>query len=372
MRAKSLLRRRKVPNPLGLLKNYLHYNMHSLLSHKPLWPRAMTIYVTYRCNMRCRMCGIWKLNRKHAETELSLQQFEEILANPLFKDLRIVNINGGEPNLRTDLVEISEMLLRRLPRLSALSLNSNGIPPAKTVENAKRISALCRENDIRFSVSLSLHLAGDGFDYISGVENAFVRVTEAFRNLKNLSRNSGFFLSANCVLTNMNLFGLDELIAWGEREEIPLNFVLGEVRDRFDNAEMADEIRIKEKDKVRLVGFLRKLSRSRGAFLQHALRYRQLADMIEFDTRRRLACHYFMGGVILGSDGLLYYCKFSDAIGDCTESRADEIYFDENNLRYRATRLKKDLCLTCPPNTYNKMEIEKDLPRVARFLCFGR
>ena len=90
--------------------------------------------------------------------------------------------------------------------------------------------------------------------------------------------------------------------------------------------------------------------------------------MIERDGDRRLACHYFLGGVILGSDGLLYYCKKSLPIGDCRERAANDIYFDEKNLAYRLQGLGNSTCRSCPPNTFNQMEIEKDLPKVLRYL----
>jgi hypothetical protein len=74
--------------------------------------------------------------------------------------------------------------------------------------------------------------------------------------------------------------------------------------------------------------------------------------------------------VILGSDGLLYYCKNSRSLGSCRERSAYEIYFDENNLSYREESLIKGNCYFCPPNTYNWMEMEKDLFKFIKFLLF--
>lgn len=312
------------------------------------------------------------MNDKYRGRELSLEEFEAVLSNRLFSHIQLVNLNGGEPNLRDDLVGITEMLIQRFPRLQAISLNSNGIPPQKTAENVERMATLCRRNGIRFSVSISLHKIGDGLDQIAGIRNAFERIAESFRLLKALNRHDTFFLSANCVITNLNLHGLPDLVDWGRRENIPVNFVLGEIRDRFGNAEMENDITIQEKDRPYLVAFLRNLAKSKGTHLHHALRYRHLADMVEQRTNRSLACHYYMGGVILGSDGSLYYCKHSPSIGDCQTVGADEIYFDEKNLEYRRQRLKNGLCQACPPNTYNRMEIEKDLPKVVRYLLIGR
>jgi MoaA/NifB/PqqE/SkfB family radical SAM enzyme len=368
---KAQRRRRRRPGLLEMLGNCLAYNALPPLLRRPLTPHAMAIYVTYRCNMRCRICGIWRRNREHAARELSLDDFSRILSNRLFAKLRYVNINGGEPNLRLDLVDLTGMLVRRCTDLRALSLNSNGIPPGKTAENVRGIVALCEQSGIRFSVSLSLHMVGPGYDDIAGIGGAFAKVSQAFRELKELRRHTRFFLSANCVVTNLNAHALEELAAWGHEQDIPVNFIVGEVRDRFDNADMAGDVLLNGERAEHAARFFRKLAESRREYLQHALRYRLLADMIERGSDRTLGCHYFLGGVILGSDGLLYYCKKSLPIGDCGSRAADDIYFDEKNLTYRLQVLGNSTCRACPPNTFNQMEIEKDLPRVVRYLLVG-
>lgn len=363
---------KRFPSPFEITKNFIKYNWLLPLSPKPFLPRAMCIYVTYRCNMRCRMCGIWKQDLKYRSNELALKELDEILSDPLFSKLEFININGGEPNLREDLVEIANLFIGKFPRLKTLSLNSNGLPPQKTMENARNISNLCQKNNIRFSVSISLHKIGDGYDRIAGIDNAYLKVKKAFDGLKKIARDNNFYISANCVITNLNLFSLEEILTWGEKEDIPVNFTLGEVRGRFNNREMADQVNIKEEDKEYLIRFFRVLAEKKRTFFQHALRYMELADMIEYKATRTLACHYALGGVILGSDGLLYYCKKSRLIGDCRESSAYEIYFDEDNLEYRKRGLMRKECGGCSPNTFNKIEAEKDLLKILKFIFLSK
>jgi MoaA/NifB/PqqE/SkfB family radical SAM enzyme len=318
------------------------------------------------------MCGIWKMSAKYRDSELSLDQFDRVFADPLFRSIELFNINGGEPNLREDLVDITRAALARLPRLQAVSLNSNGIPAARTIANVDAIAALCRDRGVRFSVSLSLHALGEEFDRIAGSHGAFAHVDESFRGLRGMRDARGFFLSANCVITGLNVRYLDRVLAWGQEETIPVSFVLGEVRDRFNNASMEDDVTLGPHERPLAVSFLRRLSESRGVHVQHAFRYRELANMLEHGRARRLACHYLMGGVILGSDGQLYYCKHSGPIGNSLDRSAEEIYLDADNLRYRSRDIQGRICPVCLPNTYNRMEVEKDLLMVGRFLCLGR
>jgi len=379
MSARPFLEERGISRRDGVLwasdlaRTFIAYNILQPLRSKPFRPRVLTVYVTYRCNLRCRICGIWKQSPSDQQPpELSLDEIERIISDPLFARLEMININGGEPNLRPDLGAIVDIFIRRLPRLKAVSLNTNGLPPQTTEANARAIASACRAKGIRFSVSLSLHATGGDFDRIAGIPRAYDRVMESFARLKTLRTDFPLYLSANCVITNLNLDRLDDLIAWSGKEGIPVSFALGEVRDRFHNKERAGDILIGGERVPALISFLRKLASRKKEFRQHALRYSRLADMLERNRPRSLSCHFYMSGAVLGSDGLLYYCKNSPPLGDCRERSAESLYYDPDNLAFRRLGLKKGRCRSCPPYTMNQLEASKDLLKILAFLAFRR
>jgi MoaA/NifB/PqqE/SkfB family radical SAM enzyme len=366
-----MIEQKRIPSVSEVSKNFIKYNWILPLKKKPFMPVAMCLYVTYRCNMRCQMCGIWKLDSSQKSNEFSLAELEKILSDPLFAKLEFININGGEPNLRDDLVDIVQILIKRFPRLKTITMNSNGLPPDKTIRNVENISEICNNNTIRFSVSISLHQIGKGYDKIAGVKNAYTQVKESFDGLKQLRETKNAYVSANCVITDLNIRSLSAILEWSRKENIPVNFTLGEIRERFNNLDFSDEITIKKEHLNDLVDFFKSLSKSKKAFMHHTLRYKQLADMLESNKTRSLACHYAMGGIILGSDSSLYYCKNSKAIGNCKDKPATAIYFADENLRYRKDQLIKKRCLSCPPNTFNKIEAEKDLLKLIKFFVLN-
>lgn len=359
---------RRLPSPITVLRNSIKANWFP--RRAPFSLRAMCLYVTYRCNMRCRMCGIWKQNGSHERPELSLEEFDRILSDPFFSGLEFININGGEPNLRTDLVALVQMLTKKFPRLQTVSMNSNGLPPAVLERNAIEISRLCRNRNINFSISLSLHEIGSGLDDIAGIRNAYPQVKDAFDRLKRIRSECGFYLSANCVITNLNLDSLDGLRRWSREQDIPVNFTLGEIRDRFHNQDMKDDVLIDPAHQELLISFFKSLSKSKRTYLQHALRYAELADMLGSGRKRGLSCHYALAGVILGSDGSLYYCKNSRPLGNCLERTASDCFYDDDNQAYRNDVLLRSKCPQCPPNTFNKIEVEKDLLKILKHFIF--
>jgi len=74
-------------------------------------PTDVSIITTYRCQMRCKMCDIWKYptdkNKEITPREL------EILPDTF----KFVNLTGGEPFQREDLDEIVEVMFRKAPRI---------------------------------------------------------------------------------------------------------------------------------------------------------------------------------------------------------------------------------------------------------------
>jgi len=370
---RDLARTKKLPPAREIAWNFLKYNWLQPLRKTPFLPKALLIYVTYRCNARCIMCGIWKDHQfSNAKTELSLDDLDRILSDRLFSEIEYVNINGGEPTLRRDLVDIVQLILEKLPRLKHLSMNSNGLLSDRLTSNVEQILTICRVQDVYFSLVISCHGTGGLLDKMMGVRGAFDRLESTLKSLRTLDDRGGRFLSVNCVITNVNASNLYDLLEWCEEHDVHVNFILGEVRDRFFNLDMAAQTAVSGEGKEQTIDFLKYLAQDKSLTNPVAFRYHRLANMLEHGEERVMACHYAMGGLILGSHGDIYYCAHSKAIGNCRERSAYEIYYDKENLKYRDLKLIREKCLHCPPNTFNRLEFQKDLLRFLRFCLIKR
>jgi MoaA/NifB/PqqE/SkfB family radical SAM enzyme len=314
------------------------------------------------------MCGIWRQTPNDLQGELSPQDYKRILTDRLFSRISFVSVQGGEPTLRTDLEEIAATIVERLPRLRSLNMVSNGLSTKKVLSDVSKMVEICSAKKISLSISISAHGVGKVVDEAYGVNSASERVASTLKELRLLSEHFPFHLLLNCVLTNVTLHSVHDFLRWSQDEGFPTSFFLGEVRERFMNMDMEEIVRISERDRPFLVSFLRQLSRNRNLLNHSAFRYDRLADMIEGNSVRDLSCHYAMGGVILGSDGSLYYCPHSRAIGNCRTESASNVYYDETNLRYRKNSILRQECLHCPPNEFSRMELEKDILKYIWFL----
>jgi MoaA/NifB/PqqE/SkfB family radical SAM enzyme len=361
--------RSRIP-PLGEI-GWAHAKYHWLqpLARRPFLPATLVIYVTYRCNSRCLMCGIWqRRGPDDASGELSPQELDQILAGRLFTNIRHLNINGGEPSLRSDLPHLVRVAVDRLPRLQWITMSSNGLLPERLAPLVKRIGQICAQEKILFSLGMSVHGLDQVSDRVFGIEGAFARQLESLAALQDMALDDGYHLSLHCVVTAANVSHLQALRRWSQEQGLPISFALGEVRDRFLNLEKADEVRLDAGQRGQLVRFLRELSREKALLNPSAYRYHHLADMLEFGHERTMACHYSLGGVILGSQGELYYCPHSRSLGHCRNQPAYDVYYDPENLDYRRSQLVEGECLHCPPYTFNRLEFAKDLLSCLKFM----
>ena len=111
-------------------------------------PVYIILFVSDRCNLKCRHCFWWK--GKDEFNEISLVQFEKI-ATSLKHPLKTLHITGGEPFLRDDIVDIIKIFVDK-NHTKDVTISTNGILVDKIVKECKIINKIVPE----LSVSVSL------------------------------------------------------------------------------------------------------------------------------------------------------------------------------------------------------------------------
>lgn len=136
-------------------------------------PIDAVITVTYRCDSRCNMCSIWKLS---PGKELAPDEFRRLPRTP-----RDVNITGGEPFLREDIVDVVRVIDEhcRHPRIV---ISTNGFQRRRIMHAAP---ALLRIGQ-RVGLAVSIDGIGEVHDRIRGVPGGFDKVLETLKQLKQI------------------------------------------------------------------------------------------------------------------------------------------------------------------------------------------
>jgi MoaA/NifB/PqqE/SkfB family radical SAM enzyme len=97
----------------------------------------------------------------------------------------VFNISGGEPFLRSDIVEIIELACKYLTP-GIVHIPTNAISPRLTVKRVRRIIDFLKANapHVRLTIKPSLDHIGDKHDDIRGVKGNFEKVMWLFDRLK--------------------------------------------------------------------------------------------------------------------------------------------------------------------------------------------
>ena len=132
-------------------------------------PIDCVVAVTYRCNSRCVMCDIWKSDGDR-ERELAPRDYRWLPTS-----LRSINVSGGEPFLRDDIVEIVRVMHDRC-QAARIVISTNGLQP----ERIEQAVAQMPEIAIRVSVDG----IGEAHDAVRGVPGAYDRAMETVERLR--------------------------------------------------------------------------------------------------------------------------------------------------------------------------------------------
>jgi len=130
-------------NILNVLKN-LYFSKDE--------PISLVHFVTNRCNARCSFCFIDFDNPETFEGELSLDEIKKLTKN-LGKSLLNVNLTGGEPFARKDLIDIAKAYLEN-STIQSIYITTNASLPDRIEKFAEEISSFSPETELTFQISI--------------------------------------------------------------------------------------------------------------------------------------------------------------------------------------------------------------------------
>ncbi|MFA5413794.1 MAG: radical SAM protein [Patescibacteria group bacterium] len=134
-------------------------------------PIDCVLAVTYRCNSRCTMCDIWKLKDT---PELELDQYKKL--PPTLCD---INVSGGEPFLRQDIVDLARILHETCPK-ARIVFSTNGYLTDLIKEKMRDI--------LKYAPNAGVGISIDGIsemhDKIRGIPGGFNLATKTVKVLR--------------------------------------------------------------------------------------------------------------------------------------------------------------------------------------------
>lgn len=133
-------------------------------------PTEAIIGVTYRCNARCRMCNIWAKGPQECLTAKDYEMLPSTLNN--------INITGGEPFLRRDIVDLVRTVYEKCKR-PRIVISTNGLQTDRIVSVMEKL----RRTIPNIAIGISLDGMLGMHDRIRGVSGGFKLATRTIQKL---------------------------------------------------------------------------------------------------------------------------------------------------------------------------------------------
>lgn len=159
----------------------LAVNVHVTRRH----PVSLVHFVTRRCNARCSFCFIDFDHPNPKRRELTVDEVDR-LTRTVGPRLSNVNLTGGEPFLRNDLIDIARSYYRNTP-VRSIYITSNGAFPDRVEAFARTVAT--EFPDRLLIVSLSVDAFPEDHDRIRKVPGLFDKVMETYGALRRVGGN---------------------------------------------------------------------------------------------------------------------------------------------------------------------------------------
>ncbi len=201
-------------------------------------PYKLTFSISYWCNSRCLTCNIWQIRPKG---ELTLDEIKEFAkANSQFK---WIEITGGEPFMRGDVVEIVKAFKENCKDLYIVTIPTNSLINHDVV--LRKIEEILDTGLPRLSVTVSLDGDRELHDMIRGVPGNYDKCIDMWKRLQELKKtHSNLFTVFGYTISKFNQ-GQFEKVYQNVKLDIPniryndFHLNVGQVSDiYYSNKEM--------------------------------------------------------------------------------------------------------------------------------------
>ena len=193
------------------LLSYLTYKVYDGYSY---YPETVDLFLTYRCNLRCKMCGQWgvagtskDMSPEELKAELSLDEIYEII-NDIKRFKPNVTLFGGEPLLYSNWEKVISRIKKEGMRCNIIT---NGILLEKYADSIIDLGV----DEIIFSLDGPREV----HDEVRSAKGTFDKAYRGLKSIRDIKAKSGTnkpVVNISSTIFEINYKRFDELISIAE------------------------------------------------------------------------------------------------------------------------------------------------------------
>jgi len=327
-----------------LVRNGLRYQ-YLRLRGKPGRPQAISLEVTRRCVCHCVMCNIWKVPRQ--DPELSLDEWVDLLSDPLLADVRELDITGGEPFLRDDLVSLMIAVCRlkesRLKRLRSVAITTNGVLTHRVAPGVEEMLAVMSGYGLELVIVCALDAVGPLHDEIRRYPGAWPAVRQTIDELVGLRGEwPNLVVGVKTTVLPLNVDALEGIADYArERDLFTIISPAIVTPGRYLNVDRAPDLELSPAERLRLAAFYE------GGHSEWTYHARTVAGYLRTGRVKR-PCTCGFNYFFVRSNGEVYLCPLLDeSAGNLRSKSLGDLLGSDRARRIRRQVGRAPQCAHC-------------------------
>jgi len=328
---------------LRLLGNGMRYR-YLRATGNPVKPHAISIEITQKCIARCIMCNIWKSKDK---ADLPVEDWMGLLSSPFFSGLRELDVTGGEPFLRKDLLKlidgVSHLKDGNLKQIKSVAITTNGFLTHRILELTEKMLEKVAPKGIHLVMVLAMDGVGEIHDKIRNYRDAWTKVNDTIQGLIQIRRKTNnLVIGLKTTVLPLNVDQLESISSYADENEL---FTIISpciiTENRYRNIDRKDDLAFSENE-------IEKMTQFYGS------------NHFQWDFHRSRLVNYLRTGVIkkpcsagfnyffIRSNGEVYPCPLIRVkLGKIKQTRIEDIFSSKAASCFRKQVGRYPECRTC-------------------------
>nr|MDO8044984.1 radical SAM protein [Candidatus Baldrarchaeota archaeon] len=339
-------------------------------------PRWVIFQTTNKCNLLCLMCNVGReflKNPQIASNDLTIEELKNIFKRDynMLKNISFLELTGGEPFMRSDLVEMIKLFHNFLPKCY-IWIPTNGTLPSKIEKDMSKIVKIHKN----IGIGISLDGGEEVHDKLRGVKGTYKKAVQTIKAMVKLRKKHPWLdVMVSFTLTPLN--ASEPPIVYKLCKHLGVRFTIRpmhlspifykniEIRN-IANEKNFDEATFNRLKKVFKTLVQEIIANDKLAAFPHLYYLENAIKFMSGDMHRNWECFAGTSAFYLEADGDVYPCTFlNKKLGNLRQTSLRDIWISKE-AREARNEIAKHKC-SCWVEHEAYRIIEEDFIRMLMF-----
>jgi len=272
-------------------------------------PKRILFELTNRCNLKCKMCDIWK---EQPKKDFDLELLKNIIKEKSLKKIKYIGLTGGEPFLIKNFEDYYQIIKKYKPK-AFININTNGFFTGKIEKFLK----------FKNTKKLSLTISYDGIkkhDIVRGKKESAKKVLNTIKMIK--EKFLELKTTVKFTITPWNCFELLDVANSAMNMETELQIKMIEELKSYTNR-IYDLGEKKKFDKPASNSINQQLEEILKLDIKTNRKY--IKELIKKNYQNHKTCNWPVNMIVIGLNGDVFLCRKKSPIGNINHENISDI-----------------------------------------------